>query len=190
MLVVLCLRKRNRQIRQNVGVIDPEPSFVTNLPVQSDILNNWSPTTLLPADIDMDGQASKITLSPPPVTSPMLSKGTPTSTATVVATPNNDSSPSGQFLQPTEAQAMRVLSDIALVPTSTNSTGRLTEEQSEVVQGLIKHKVPLPIVVEAIEGILRVGAEGQSDGSEGYRTRLTQSDGHLEADSPPDYRFV
>jgi hypothetical protein len=38
---------------------------------------------------------------------------------------------------------------------------RLTKEQSELVQGLMGHNVPLPAVVGAMEGLL-VSQEGRS----------------------------
>jgi hypothetical protein len=73
--------------------------------------------------------------------------------------------------------------------TGTNPTTntRLTEEQSELVQGLIRHHIPLATVVGVVEGMLRnEGASGVEDSG----GRITQSDGRSEAGNPPDYDFI
>ena len=90
--------------------------------------------------------------------------------------------------QPAEAET--ILRASAVTPTATGSpmNARLTEEQSELVQGLLRHNVPLPTVVGAIEGML--SREGPSGGGEGSGSRITQRDECPEADNPPDYEFV
>jgi hypothetical protein len=63
---------------------------------------------------------------------------------------------------------------------STNFT-RLTEEQSELVQGLIRHNVPLVTVVGVMEGMLREGASG---------VEVSGSQTVGRAGNPPDYVSV
>ena len=65
---------------------------------------------------------------------------------------------------------------------------RLTDEQSELVQGLLRHNVPLPAVVVAIEGMLR--RDGPSGSGEDSGCQNTWHDGHQEGDNPPGYDFV
>jgi hypothetical protein len=61
------------------------------------------------------------------------------------------------------------------------SLTRLTEEQSSLVQGLMRHNVPLPTVVGAIEGML---TGEQQPGS--IRHPQSRQD-PMRADSPPEY---
>ena len=65
---------------------------------------------------------------------------------------------------------------------------RLTEEESELVQGLLRHNVSLPAVVVAIEDMLR--RDGLSGGGEGSGSRVPQSDRHLVGGNPPDYDSI
>jgi hypothetical protein len=71
--------------------------------------------------------------------------------------------------------------------TSPTTNARLTEEQSELVQDLIRRNIPLGTVVGVMEGLLR--REGAS-GGEGSGSRMAQSDGGLRSENPPDYDFV
>jgi hypothetical protein len=138
----------------------------------------WSPTTLAYKDINIRTQTNDNLSFPVPPKSNLTSEGTatthiPTSSATV-ASQNHLSSQSSQTVE-AEAIARTFASPDAPIPTGRSSTrsAHLTEEQSELVQGLVRHHVALPTVVGVIEGMLR---EGQMDGS--------------EADHPPEYDFV
>jgi hypothetical protein len=73
--------------------------------------------------------------------------------------------------------------------TNPTTNTRLTEEQSELVQGMIRHHIPLVTVVGVVEGMLRREGPGAS-GVENSGSRVAQSDGRLEAANPPDYDFV
>ena len=61
-----------------------------------------------------------------------------------------------------------------LTATSPSINAHLTDEQSELAQGLLRHNVPLPTVVGTIEGMLR--REGEL--------------GNRETDNPPDYKYI
>jgi len=186
MLAVLCYRKRNHHRLTSAGTDGGpvEPSFqpnalTTTQPLQPDALHDWSPTTLVP---DTHRQTNHFSSSTLPSKSTIPSEATatahiPTSPA-VVALPRNQHSLSSHLPQ-TAAEPARATS-------STGMSAGLTEEQSELVQGLIRHKVPLPAVVGAIEGILR--GEGQLGGAEGSSSGLTQSV-ERRAESPPVYNF-
>ena len=121
--------------------------------------------------------------SPVPPTSNLPSEGTatadvPTSSVATVTSQNYLSSQSSQPVE-AEAIAQTFASSDALMLTGRSSTrmsAHLTEEQSELVQGLMRHHVALPTVVGVIEGMLRAG---QSD-----------STGASEVDRPPEYEFV
>jgi hypothetical protein len=78
----------------------------------------------------------------------------------------------------------------AVMTTDTNAPvrARLTEEQSELVQGLLRHNVSLPTVVGAIEGMLR--GDRYSGGDEDSGVRITRNDGRPEMDNPPDYDSI
>jgi hypothetical protein len=101
----------------------------------------------------------------------------PISSVPVVAVPKRQNYSSNQSPQPAAPEAIDPAFSTSSVP------ARLTEEQSGLVQGLIRHNVPLPTVVDAIEGMMR--GEERLDGS-----RLTQSNERPEADGPPDYNLV
>ena len=63
----------------------------------------------------------------------------------------------------------------------------LTQEQSELVQDLIRHDIPLITVAGVMKGMLRT--EGPSSGGGISGSRVTQSDERLE-ENPPAYDFV
>ena len=94
------------------------------------------------------------------------------SVATMVV---NQNSPSNQLSHPAEVEATtRTLvapSFVSPAGTSLPMSARLTEDQSELLQGLIRQNIPLPAVVGVMEGMLREG-------------------GHLEGDAPPDYSSI
>jgi hypothetical protein len=128
-------------------------------------------------------QANDISDSPMLLTSPMASDAPVTA-----QTPTTPST----FRPPAEVEAARASANlVGVIPTSTDDTeltARLTQEQSELVQGLIKYNVPLPAVVGALEGILR--GDRNSGGGEGSGSQLTQSDLRVEAEKPPVYDFT
>jgi hypothetical protein len=102
--------------------------------------------------------------------------------------PGQHSSPS-QPPQPSEAEAVaHAFSAISPAGVSSPMGSRLPDEQSALVQGLLRHNVPLPVVVVAIEGMLR--RDGPSASGEGSGSRNTQHDGHVEGDNPPGYDSV
>jgi hypothetical protein len=176
---VLCYKKRNHQRRKQpaeYGLGHIDPSLAKNPPILSSASLTWSPTTPQPRDIDIHTETNEISPSSTRPTSTMPSE------VPVIAT----------VIHGNEASVARAgANSVAGISTSTGSTDtgvRLTEEQSELVQGLIKHKVPLPTVVGAIEGILR--GDGYSGGGGSSSSRLIQSNVLVEADNPPVYRSV
>jgi hypothetical protein len=196
-LAVLYHRKRNRWRRQNLVAIDPgpvDPSSILTSPVQSDILNDWSPTTLLSRGGNIHTETNDISPSPKPRKPDIPFEMRHIPTSLVVSTPKSQNSSLGQSHQATEAEVNphAVSAHSSQIPTGMSNPGirpRLTEEQSELVQGLIRHNVPLPTVVGAIEGLL--GEEvPHSDGGGRSDSRFTQSDGRREAGGPPDYDYV
>jgi len=71
---------------------------------------------------------------------------------------------------------------ISTGPTSNGMNSCLTEEQSELVQGLMRHNLSLPTVVDAIESLLRGGqAEPSGEGS------VSRSDWCVGRDRPLVY---
>jgi hypothetical protein len=296
-LAALYYRKRGYRHQRHPTEVDPEPiessfrpntfsTFSTNPPLNRDPLRDWSPTSLLPEDTDLqsrkispslipqkygiqsatahfpassvaDTSATRYTLSskssqsaevetiahtlinpsrvvpvgkmsthltedqsglvlglptsvlagdvnlpiddvvPPPLPSKpgICSEATVAAhvpRSSVAATRTSQYSSSNEPRPPTEVEtdsrASAIPSTVMPMATGSPVSARLTEEQSELVQGLIRHNVPLPTVVGAIEGMLR--REGPSGSGEGTCSRLTQSNMRPETDNPPDYDFV
>jgi hypothetical protein len=175
-LAVLYYRQRGHIRRQHpadVGLEPEEPlhqptTHDTNTLLHQDTLPDWSPISLLPRDTNL--QTNNISPSTIPPKSGIQS--TASDVPTSLLTPTRSQHPSSGMPLGTSS------------PTST----RLTGEQSELIQGLLRHNVPLPAVVGAMEGFLSMG--GQSGGTTGPGVRIIQHDGHQEENNPPDYDFV
>jgi hypothetical protein len=150
---------------------------------QSELIRSLS-TSLLSGDVNSHPND----ISPPPNSS---QSGTSSGTAHAPTSsgPPSHFSSSSQPSQPSEAEAVAyAFSAMSRTSTSSLMGSRLTEEQSELVQGLLRHNVPLPAVVVAIEGMLR--RDGPLGSDEGPGSQNTQRNGHQEGDNPPGYDFV
>ena len=110
-----------------------------NPPLQLESLQDWSPTTLLLGDINIRRQANDISRPSVP------SKTAHIPISSLVATLQSQNSSLSQSPQPAEAEAI-AWAFAAPMPMGTSSTGvngRLTEEQSGLVQSMMRHNVPL-----------------------------------------------
>lgn len=135
------------------------------------------PTSLPPEGVDLENNISP-SLKPP-------NSGLSSATADV-PTPTGAPSQDSSLSQPSEAEAVAHAFTVMDRAGSSSMMGsRLTDEQSELVQGLMRHNVPLPAVVVAIEGMLR--RDGLSGSGEGSGSRNMQRDGDLEGGNPPEY---
>jgi len=130
-----------------------------------------SPQSLLSGDANSHPNVISSPLVPP------KSGTTQIPPSLVAAVETNQPSSLSPSSEPTEAER-----------TANPMSACLTEEQSELVQSLIRHNIPLPAVVGVMEGMLR--SEGQLGSGMGSGSRITQSDGSLGPDNPPDYDFV
>jgi hypothetical protein len=147
---------------------------------QSELVRD-APISLLSGDVNSHPND----ISPPP-NSPKYSISSATAHAPASSSQYSSSS---QPSQPSEAEAVvHAFSAMSRTGTSYLMGSRLTDEQSELVQGLLRHNVPLPAVVVAIEGMLR--RDGSLGGGEGSGSQNTQRDGDQEGDNPPGYDFV
>ena len=143
-----------------------------------------APTSPLTGDINL--QNRDISSPPIPPKSDILSATAPVPTSSVAAADSLNSSLSPPPQPDTVTHTFTITSSAATA-TGSPASAHLTEEQSELVQGLLKQNIPLPAVVGVMEGMLR--REGPS-GGEASGSRIIQSDISLEEDNPPDYDFV
>jgi len=185
LLAILCWKRNWHWRRRPHLEVDPEPTespfqpttFITNPPRQVDALHLSSPRSLLPRDINL--QTDDILPPHMPPKSGLPSATAHGQTSSVAATETRQQSSSSQT--PTLAEADNVGRTFFTSPRATMLTATspsinayLTDEQSELVQGLLRHNVPLPTVVHTIEGMLR--REGEL--------------GNRETDNPPDYEYI
>jgi hypothetical protein len=142
-----------------------------------------APTSLLSGYVNSHPE-----ISPPPN---LPKSGIPSATAhapTSSVAPSQYSSPTHPAI-PSEAEAVaHAFSVRSQMGTRSLMGSSLTDEQSELVEGLLRHNVPLPAIVLMIEGMLRrhgLSGSGESSGSQN-----TWHNGHQEGDNPPGYDFV
>jgi hypothetical protein len=160
-LAALYYRKRGYRQQRPHTEVDPEP-----------VRSSFQPTTLI---------------TNPPLNRDALHTWSPTRLL-----PEDPNFQITNILPSPMPPTSSISSTTAYVPTSpatsSPTSARLTEEQSELVQSLIRQKIPLPAVVGVMEGMLR--REGPSVGGEGSGSQISQTDGSLEPDDPPDYDFI
>jgi hypothetical protein len=194
-LVVLYYRQRARQHQRHPTEVDLDSidhsfqpntpnTFSANPPRHGDASHDWLPSCLPPENAGFptsDNSPSPI----PPKSS--MSFDIPAISAAAVETSEHSSS--SQSPQPVDARTVAhafanpVLMEVGTSPTT---NARLTQEQSELVQDLIRHDIPLVTVAGVMKGMLRT----ESGGGESSGSRVTQSGEGLEAENPPDYDFV
>ena len=172
-----CRKSRKQSGRNEVGSIDPssQPTpHTTHLPTAPDSSHDWSPTALLSGQIN-DTSRSHTHVVPTSATA--TAKIPPSSDSGSVAATRltSHNSSSSQSTQAAAPEASPLASSNSRLPPTGTILSRLTEEQSGIVQGLMRNNVPLPTVVGAIEGML-IGEEQPNGG------RLTQGD-----EAPPGY---
>lgn len=196
-LAVLYYRKRGYERQQPHAEVDPEPTqssfqptmFVTNPPLNRDTSYDWSPSSLLPGDTSL--QNNDILPPPVPPKSGIPSPTVHVPSPLVAVTEQGRHSSLGPSPQHAEtATVARTYANSGSMPVGTSpiTNTRLTEDQSELVQSLIRYNVPLVTVAGVMEGLLR--REGPSGDSEGPGSHVAQNDVCLEAENPPDYDFV
>jgi hypothetical protein len=150
---------------------------------QSELVQDM-PTSLLSGDINSNPNNIS---TPPNLPKSSISSATAYPPASSAAP--SQYSLSSQSPQPSQAEAVaHAFSAMSQTGTSSLMGSRLTDEQSELVQGLLRHNIPLPAVVVTIEGMLR--RDGPSGSSEGSGNQNTWHDGHQEGDKPPGYDFI
>ena len=185
-LAILYYRQRghiHRQYPADVGLEHTEPSHQptlhdmnTTAPILPDTLRNWSPISLLPANL----QTNSISPSSMPMKSGMQPTTSHVPTSLVAVTSRTSPKHPSSDVLPPSAEGTNTAMPLG---TSSSMSTHLTEEQSELIQGLLRHNVPLPAVVGVMEGLL--STRGQS----GAARLGVQSDEYQE-NYPPDYAFV
>jgi hypothetical protein len=142
------------------------------------------PTSPLPKDVDLE--TNNISPSPVPLKSgiPSVAPHDPTSSAAAAESQHSSQLPPATESD-TFAHAFTTLGTVTAVRSP--MTTRLTEEQSELVQSLIQHNIRLTTVAGVMQDLL--GRDEPLDG-EGSGSQVTQSEEHLEAENPPDYKSV
>jgi hypothetical protein len=189
-LAVLYYWQRSRQCQPHHTKVDPEPmksslqqtAFAMNPPHLVDTLHDWSPSSLLPEDT-----RSQNTNISPSLTSPKSIISSVTSThalTSLMAAPSTIQSSSPNH-SPRLAEAATVTHVFANpgsmgAGTSPPTNARLTDEQSELVQGLIRHDIPLLTVAGVMKGMIK--KPGPLVGSEGS--------GNQEVENPPNYDVI
>ena len=214
-LAVLCFRKSGYRHQRTHSEVDPEPiqstfrpaAFVTYPSLNRDTPHDWSPSSLLPENTNLEGTdispyamslkattslvptnllPEDIDLAPDnPSPSPIPSKpGLPFADPTSSAAPSQHSSSLPPQPVEVEANVRARVTPNAVIPAANSSkmSTCLTEEQTDLVQGLIKQNVPLTTVASVMEGWLK--SERPSGDGEG-------SGGHsgVGSENPPDYDF-
>jgi len=191
-LAVFYYRNRNRKPVE----IDPEPiipptPFITSPNFQPDHLYS---TTLQPGGGSTHPQTDSSWVSPMPLSPTRPSKVTATAnvpTSSMSATLQSQNFSSSQLHQPAEAEAIaRAFVASTHTPMVTHPAGTptyFTEQQTELVQSMIRNNVSISAVAGVIEGMLR--REGLSGSGEGSSNVTTQRDGRVEAENPPGYSF-
>jgi hypothetical protein len=110
-------------------------------------------------------------------------------TSSMPATLQSQNFSSGQSHQPAEAEAItRAFVASAHTPTVAHPTEMpiyFTEQQTELVQSMIRNKVSISAVSGVIKEMLK--REGPSGGGEGSSNKTTQRDGCFEVENPPGY---
>jgi hypothetical protein len=167
--------------------VKPDSQTATAQLPASSMAAGTSLLNTLPRSAEAVAAHTAITSSPGMYTRASDPTATPTRplSGDVDSRPNDQAPPSsvspGQYSssrqppQPSEAEPETV----AQAFSTTNPMGsHLTDEQSELVQGLLRHNVPLPAVVVAIEGMLRDGRSGSGEGS------------GSQNNNPPGYDFI
>jgi hypothetical protein len=194
-LAVFYYRKRNRKpVEIDPEPVDPPTALVTYQKFEPDPLYGWPPTTLqLGGGTGAHPQTDSTWLSSmPPSRTARPSKLTPAAnipTSSTSATLKSQNFSSSQSHQPAEAEAIaRAFVTSTHAPTVTHPTGMpasFSEQQTELVQSMIRNKVSISAVASVIEEMSR--KEGSSGGGEGSSNRITQRDGHAEVENPPGY---
>ena len=214
-LAVLCFRKSGYRHQRTHSEVDPEPiqstfrpaAFVTYPSLNRDTPHDWSPSSLLPENTNLEGTdispyamslkattslvptnllPEDIDLAPDnPSPSPIPSKpGLPFADPTSSTAPSQHSSSLPPQPVEVEANVRARVTPSAVIPAANSSkmSTCLTEEQTDLVQGLIKQNVPLTTVASVMEGWLK--SERPSGDGEG-------SGGHsgVGSENPPDYDF-
>ena len=194
MIVVLYYRQRVRRQQEPPTEVDPDPielsfqpntsnTFSINPSFNRDASRDRSPSCPQPENAGLPTSDS----SPSPIPPKSSMFNVPASSAEAVQTSHHSSSK--QPPQPAETgTAEHAFANPASMAAGTSpmtNTG-LTQEQSELVQDLIRHDIPLITVAGVMKGMLRT----ESGGGESSGSRVNQSDEHLETENPPDYDFV
>jgi hypothetical protein len=107
--------------------------------------------------------------------------------STTVQSQNFPSSQSYQFAEAETIARAFVASTNTPTAHPTGMPTYFTEQQTELVQSMIRNNVSISAVAGVIEGMLR--REGPSGSGEGSSNRITQRDGRVEAENPPSYDF-
>lgn len=182
-LAVFYCRKRSRKpVEIDPEPVDPPTAFVPYPIYQPDSLYNRLPTTLQPEGGSTHPQTDSTWLSPMPLSPTRPSKVTTTAnipTSSMLATLQSHNFSSSQSHQPEAEAIARAFVTSAHVPHPTEIPAYFTEQQTELVQSMIRNNVSISAVAGVIEGMLR---REEPSGSGNRRD-------HVEAENPPGYHF-
>ena len=168
----------NPSMVMSASVNPPTGAHVTE--EHSELVQSF-PISPLREDVDLETDDISPSFIPPKSEIQSANAQVPTSSMAAETTQHILSSQSPPLTEADTIARSFITTPGVVMQTATSSPRgpRLSEEQSELVQSLIRHNVPLPTVVDAIEGLLRTG--GPSGGG--------QLEG-LEPDNPPEYDFT